>query len=45
MIDLPTEADPVKVICGDCLDAQREVPAGVFDRVVVRLEDAHDETA
>lgn len=34
MIDLPTEADPVKVICGDADDVFRELPDGCFDAVV-----------
>jgi DNA modification methylase len=34
VIDLPTEADPVKVIEGDCLNVLPELPAGVVDCIV-----------
>lgn len=33
-IELPTEDDPVKVVCGDCLDVLRELPDGCVDAVV-----------
>lgn len=34
MIQLPTEAEPVVVVCGDALDAMRELPDGCVDLVV-----------
>jgi site-specific DNA-methyltransferase (adenine-specific) len=34
MIELPTEAEPVRVIQGDCLDVLRELPDGCVDAVV-----------
>ena len=34
MVDLPTEAEPVKVIHGDCLDVLRAMPDGCVDAVV-----------
>lgn len=34
MVDLPTEAEPVKVIHGDCLDVLRALPDGCVDAVI-----------
>lgn len=34
MTDLPTEAEPVKVIQGDCLDVLSRLPAGCVDAVI-----------
>jgi DNA modification methylase len=34
VIGLPTEDEPVKVVCGDALSVLRELPAGSFDAVV-----------
>jgi site-specific DNA-methyltransferase (adenine-specific) len=34
MIQLPTEAEPVKVVCGDCLDVLRALPDGCVDVVI-----------
>jgi site-specific DNA-methyltransferase (adenine-specific) len=34
MIELPTEAEPVRVIQGDCLSVLRELPDGCVDAVV-----------
>ena len=33
-IELPTEAEPVKVVCGDALDVLPELPPGAFGAVV-----------
>ena len=33
-MDLPTEADPVRVVQGDCLDVLRSLPDASFDAVV-----------
>jgi site-specific DNA-methyltransferase (adenine-specific) len=32
--DLPTDAEPVKVVCGDCLEVLRALPDGCVDAVV-----------
>lgn len=34
MIDLPTESDPVRIVCGDALEVLRSLPAGCVDAVV-----------
>ena len=34
MIVLPTEAEPVVVVCGDCMSVLRELPDGCVDAVV-----------
>jgi hypothetical protein len=34
VIGLPTEDEPVKVVCGDALSVLRELPAGSFDAVI-----------
>lgn len=34
MIDLPTEADPVRVVHGDCLDVLRSLPDACVDAVI-----------
>ena len=34
MVDLPTESDPVKVVCGDALDVLRALPDAAFDAVI-----------
>lgn len=33
-IELPTEGEPVRVVCGDCLDVLRTLPDGCVDAVV-----------
>jgi site-specific DNA-methyltransferase (adenine-specific) len=33
-MDLPTESEPVKVVCGDALDILRTLPDGAFDAVI-----------
>jgi hypothetical protein len=34
VIEFPTEAEPVKVLHGDCLDVLRQLPAGCVDAVI-----------
>ncbi len=33
-VKMPTDDEPVTVICGDCLDVMKEIPAGAVDAVV-----------
>jgi site-specific DNA-methyltransferase (adenine-specific) len=33
-VELPTEADPVRIVCGDCLDLMREMPDGCVNAVI-----------